>query len=891
MSEADALGKELAEARKELAEARKELAEARKEAAETRKELAEARKEAARLREELAQARRMERSNEALPQLQEGGALLEAVLHTSVAAITMLDTAGRIVSANGRAETILGLTTDELLRRTYNAPEWQSHALDGGPLTDEMTPFAQVMRSGQPVFDVRQAITWPDGRRKLLSINGAPIRNARGEIVSVVCSVNDITQRLRTEQILQRIVESTAHTGQAYIASLVQALGEGLDVRCAFVSEIVGEGDRARSVAVWRDGAAALDFEHALAGTPCAEVVAPRVVFHRRGVAAQFPADPRLREMAAESYLGVPLISSSKRILGLMALISDEPIDETLQPETMLQIFADKVAAEIERKHAEDESRRSATRLRQAARIARLGIWEWDLCTGAVQWSDEMCAIYGVTHADVTGKADDYLDRIHPDDRPEQIALLQKLLDSVNDHSEGASWDGTHEITPSNTAEFRLMRPDGAVRSVSGHAMLTVGPDGKPQRLLGTLLDLTEQKQAEAEREELRSRLLQAQKMESIGRLAGGVAHDFNNLLTAILCCAELGAQRGDGERAQDYFQQITEAAGRGARLTGQLLAFARKQVLEPRVLDLNELVERGIEMLRRLIGAHVEIVWIPARDLGRVKGDAGQIEQVLVNLVVNARDAMPSGGRVTIETADVTLTEDYAHKRTEIEPGEYVMLAVTDTGSGIAPELMSMIFEPFFTTKEAGKGTGLGLATCYGIVKQHRGHLAVYSEPGRGATFRVYLPQAKQPLSPRAATSEVTRPTAGTETVLIVEDYGPVRTMIRELFVDLGYTVLVAQDGEEALETARAHRGAIDILVTDVIMPRMGGKELAAHLVEERPHLRVLYTSGYAENAIVQHGILRPGSAFIAKPYRPSELAERVRVLLDEPPPAGVML
>ncbi|AKT41419.1 ATP-binding protein [Chondromyces crocatus] len=851
-----------------------------------RRQLEEARREVARLQDELSRLREASSSPGSEAPTEGGPALLGAMMQTSIAAITVLDTKGRLVFANGRAKEILGATPEELLHRTYDSPSWRCGTLDGSPWRDEMSPFVQVMRSGKSVFDVRHAIELPDGRHKLLSINGAPLCDARGDVTGVVFSINDITRRVRMEQALQHIVQSTASTGYAYIESLVRALAETLEVRCAYVVELVEPGrDRVRHVAAWLDGAPASGFDFPLAGRPCAEVVEPRLRFHRSGVAALFPRDERLTALSMESYLGVPLLSSSQQVLGVMALLDSKPLDESLRPETMLQLFADKVAAEMERKRVEDEVRRSDTRLREAARVASLGIWEWDLTTNVVQWSEEMCAIHGLSPSALTGQANDYLERIHPEDRPEQLRLLRELLEAATSEAQSASWGDGQEITPGGTAEFRVVRPDGATRTVAGHAMLTLGPDGKPQRLLGTLLDLTEQKQAEEERAQLRAQLVQAQKMESIGRLAGGVAHDFNNLLTAILCCAELGLQQGRcDDRAREYFQQITEAAGRGARLTGQLLAFARKQVLEPRVLDLNELVEHAIEMLRRLIGEDVEIVWLPARRVGRVKGDPGQLEQMLVNLVVNARDAIPSGGKVTIETADVTLSDDYARRRAEVDPGDYVMLTVTDTGTGIAPELLSMIFEPFFTTKEAGKGTGLGLSTCYGIAKQHRGHIAVYSEPERGASFRVYLPRVEQTMTAPEARSDVAREVAGTETVLVVEDYGPVRVMVRSLFGDLGYNVLVATDGEEALRVARAHAGQIHILVTDVIMPRMGGKELAATLVEERPGLRVLYTSGYTENAIVHHGMLKPGIAFIPKPYRPSELAERVRSLLDDP-------
>ncbi|MCC6552340.1 MAG: PAS domain S-box protein [Polyangiaceae bacterium] len=427
--------------------------------------------------------------------------------------------------------------------------------------------------------------------------------------------------------------------------------------------------------------------------------------------------------------------------------------------------------------------------------------------------------------------------------------------------------------------EAKAIRKDGSTITVEFTG--TAFPYGGAPHLLLVFRDTSERKALEA-------RLFQAQKMESVGRLAGGVAHDFNNLLTAILCYGELCLQQiPRGSPIADHVQQMIEAATRGARLTGQLLAFARKSVIEPRVIDPNGLIGAAAEMLRRLIGEDIDLVCLPAPDLGRVKADPGQIEQILMNLAVNARDAMPRGGRLAIETANVSLDEAYAAGRADVVPGDYVMIAVTDSGAGIDPAQLPLIFEPFYTTKAAGKGTGLGLATCYGIVKQHRGHIAVYSEPGRGTTFKVYLPRATEGAAPEEVRPEP-RPTAGDETLLVVEDYAPLRRMAREVLSALGYTVLTAADGEAALESARAHAGPIHLLITDVVMPRMGGKDLAEILGAERPGLRVLYSSGYTESTIAHQGVLSAGVPFIQKPYRLASLAEKVRTALDAPRAAG---
>ena len=783
--------------------------------------------------------------------------LLDAVLKTSVAAIVMIDTSGQITFANDQAEEILGLRKDQLLERRYDAPEWRTTAIDGGPWPDDLQPFRRMMRTGAPVSDVRHAIVWPDGQRKLLSVNGAPIKGANGEILSLVCYVTDITERVRREQILQRIVESTAATGHAYLRSIVRAMSESLGARHAFITELVCAAPaRARTVAAWMDGAMVDDIEYDLANTPCQEVLTQTSCFYRTGVKQRFPEDRMLQEINADSYLGVVLRSSSGRILGLMSVMSDVPLDESLQPEAILRIFAGKVAAEIERKHAEAALRISEAQYRGIFCAVADALFVLTAEGEPVEVNPAACAMLGYTREEILAlplKA-----YVHP----ESHSKLDELIRAAA--SEGRRYDG----------EGRAIRKDGSALSleVTGVAF----PYGGAPHILAILRDTSERRALEAQ-------LFQAQKMESVGRLAGGVAHDFNNLLTAILCYGELCSQRSaPGSAAQEHLQQIIVAANRGARLTGQLLAFARKQRIEPRVLDLNELIAGAAEMLRRLIGEDVELACFPAEGLGQVRADPGQIEQILMNLAVNARDAMPGGGRLTIETQNVTLSDDYAERRAEITPGDYVMLAVTDSGEGIPPEQIPLIFEPFYTTKEAGRGTGLGLATCYGIVKQHRGHIAVYSEPGRGTIFKVYLPRVLEQAAPPEERPEAGATVIGDETILVVEDYGTLRFMAREVLGSLGYRVLIAADGEEALEVARAHGGPIHLLVTDVIMPRMGGRELAAVLRAERPELRVLYSSGYTENTVLYHGALGPGAAFIQKPYRLMGLTEKVRVVLD---------
>jgi PAS domain S-box-containing protein len=422
--------------------------------------------------------------------------------------------------------------------------------------------------------------------------------------------------------------------------------------------------------------------------------------------------------------------------------------------------------------------------------------------------------------------------------------------------------------------EGQARRKDGSPVWVIQNVSLLADEDGE-EMLLGTVFDVTE-------RRRLEEQLLQSQKMEAVGRLAGGIAHDFNNLLTAIAGYSELllGDLAQDDPRRESA-EEIREAGLRAAGLTQQLLAFSRRQVLEPRVLDLNAVIASMERMLRRVIGEDIELTTALDADLWRTLADPGQIEQAIVNLAVNARDAMPRGGRLTLETGNVTLDEKFASAYTTVQPGPHVMLAVSDTGVGMDATLQSRLFEPFFTTKERGKGTGLGLSTTYGIVKQSGGSIWVYSEPGHGTTFKIYLPRCEEPLDTRDAPPLPAKPRAGSETVLLVEDEPEVRRLVDKLLRMQGYAVVSAGSPAEAIAAARA-AGPIAILITDVIMPGMNGRELATVLGAERPGMRVLYMSGYTDAAIAQHGILPAGTAFLSKPFTPDALARKVREVLD---------
>ncbi len=400
---------------------------------------------------------------------------------------------------------------------------------------------------------------------------------------------------------------------------------------------------------------------------------------------------------------------------------------------------------------------------------------------------------------------------------------------------------------------------------------------GEITHFISTSRDITE-------RRKLESDLQQAHKMDAIGRLAGGVAHDFNNLLLVISAYAELMLDSlPEKDPLRRNVAEIMGASRRAADLTRQLLAFGRKQMQSLQILDLNTVIGEITRMLPRLIGEDIELVFAPAEDLGKVKADPVQIEQVVMNLAANARDAMPDGGTLSIETAMVRVDEFYVQRHAIVPPGDYVLLTVTDSGQGIAPEHLAHIFEPFYTTKEAGKGTGLGLATVYGIVKQNGGFVWVYSEPGLGTTFKVYLPQV-QPLGCEVPVAKLAEGSPrGCETLLLVEDETSVRLASVQFLTRNGYSVLEASNGEEALRVSRGHTGPIDLMITDVVMPKMGGPMLAEWLADERPNMKVLFVSGYAENTVLRHGKVDVSTGFLQKPFSGKMLARKVREVLEE--------
>jgi PAS domain S-box-containing protein len=518
-----------------------------------------------------------------------------------------------------------------------------------------------------------------------------------------------------------------------------------------------------------------------------------------------------------------------------------------------------------ERRRTEATLRNSEERFRQMAEHIQEAFYVIDLVSmTALYISPTWATIWGRPIEDARDPFI-WLNSIHPDDQAAMSA------------SQAAVARGETAVLT-----FRVIHPDGSVRWVLGRSFPVRDDTGRVYRMVGVASDTTEIRQVQEQ-------FVQAQKMEAVGRLAGGVAHDFNNLLTVILSwTAILLERRGQDGAEREMLTEIESAGERAAGLTRQLLAFSRKQVLAPRVLDMNALIADTEKLLRRLIGEDIDLRTVLVPALGTALADPGQVEQVIMNLVVNARDAMPNGGTLTIETANADMRHEPVHLGEGPRAARYVMVAVGDTGAGMDAETQAHLFEPFFTTKGVGKGTGLGLATVYGIVQQSGGFIRVESEAGAGTTFRLYWPEVERVAVVKESASGPHATLRGTETVLVVEDDEQIRNLSRTILTARGYLVLVAENGEHALTLAAEHEGAIHLMLTDVIMPGMSGRELADRLNAAHPAMRVLYASGYTDEMIAHHGVLEPGVAFLQKPFTPGNLAQRVRDVLDAEPRPG---
>ena len=503
--------------------------------------------------------------------------------------------------------------------------------------------------------------------------------------------------------------------------------------------------------------------------------------------------------------------------------------------------------------------RQSEERKAYALNAAHMGLWELNTVTEEVTWSPTMAPVLGLRSDQAPTDLQGFIAIIHPDDRRLVETSLAQAAAAGTDFKE----------------EFRVVWPDGTAHWIDGRARLSSGTEGESKHWSGVGMDIDDRKALEAQ-------FRQAQKMEAVGQLAGGIAHDFNNLLTSILGYSGFVMDTfGPQDRRRDDLDEVVKAGQRAAGLTRQLLAFSRKQVLQPTMLDLNALVTGMQPMLSRLIGEQVVLTSSLAPDLSLVRADPGQLEQVLMNLVVNARDAMPSGGRLLIQTGNVELDQTVIHGAV-VRPGPYVMMAVTDTGVGMSEATKSRLFEPFFTTKEPGKGTGLGLATVYGIIKQSGGFVWVYTELGKGTSFKVYLSRADDVIDAAEHVVADHSPAFGTETVLVVEDEDAVRLLTCRILEDSNYRVFDAPNPAKAEELFDTHPNEFQLLVTDVIMPGSTGPQLFERLVRKQPSLKVLYVSGYTDTAIIDGGQIDPAMELLQKPFSANALKRRIREVLD---------
>jgi len=694
--------------------------------------------------------------------------------------------------------------------------------------------YEEIYCTGKPKTMVNYEVFKKDGSRMIIEQSISLMRGPTGEPVGFQGVARDITERINTEETIKRSEEKY----RRILASIEDGYYE-LDLRGNFTFfndagyRILGyEPDELRGMnyrAYTSPQTAQRLYEafHRIYETGGAETMLDYEVIRKDGTT-------RYHEMSA----------------GLLRSASGEPVGFHL------------LARDIsKRKEAEEALRRSEEKYRTILETMEEGYFEVGLGGTITFTNDAATRLLGFTRDEIIGK--NYRKYHSPDEAGQLYEVFHRIYETGK---------------PEFLLDYEVKRKDGSVRNHQLNAALLRDASGKPKGFRILARDVTERKRVEKEKAQLEEQLLQAQKMESVGRLAGGVAHDFNNMLGVILGYAELIKLRlPEHDPLLKDVLEIEKAATRSRDLTGQLLAFSRKQIIAPVPVDLNELVMNTKKTLSRLIGEDVDLQFYPARDLWKIKFDPSQVQQILINLAANARDAMPDGGKLTVETANIYLNEAYCKMHIGFSPGHYVLLGVSDDGAGMDKETLQHLFEPFFTTKEPGRGTGLGLATVYGIVKQNSGFVNVYSEPGKGTTFKIYIPRSlEEGDMQKEAEEELVA--SGSGTVLLVEDDDMVRGMTSEMLEASGYTVVASGNPAEAESLCENDDVHIDLLLTDVVMPGMSGKELRDRIQAQRPGMKVLFMSGYTSNVIVHRGVLEEGVNFIQKPFSMSDLARKAR-------------
>ena len=783
-------------------------------------------------------------------------AYLEELVESAPEAITLLDLNYRVMRINSEFTRMFGYTTEESLGREIGSlivpPELQAEA----------RTMSDALNKGQKV-SIETRRCRKDGALVDVSILGTPVSVGGGR-VAFYAIYRDISERKRAEQVssaLYRIAEkaSSAEDLNEFYAAIHSIVAELMYAQNFYIA-VCDPATQYLSFPYWVDEQDPAPAPRKLArglteyvlrtGEP---LLATPEVFEelvRKGEVDSIGAP-------SVDWLGVPLKVGSNSLGAVVVQSYTDKVRYGYKDRDILTFVSQQLASALDHKRNEEALRLSEARYRSLVDSA----------------------VYGIFRSCVQGK---FLD-VNPAlltmlgyERPEQVLALDARNDVfVHPEEQARLLRECRQRGRLDNFDTKWKRKDGTVITVrlSGRAVKVEGEGDEILEIIAE--DVTEKRLLE-------DQFRQAQKMEAVGRLAGGMAHDFNNLLMVISGYAEVMLdQIEENNPLSGKVTSIQQAADRATTLTRQLLAFSRKQILELKVVDLNSIVADMERLLTPLIGENIELITRLGSGLGRTRADAGQIEQVIMNLVVNAKDAMPQGGKIHIQTANADLDDSYRREHTYIQPGPYVMLAVSDSGSGMDKETLSRIFEPFFTTKEKGKGTGLGLSTVYGIVKQSGGYIFAHSELGHGTTFRIYLPRVEDPAEPASLMSSDSSAGKGSETVLLVEDEESVRLLVRDTLQMRGYKVIEAENGEEALKIAEGWQGEIQLMITDVVMPGIGGRELARQLAKSRPHTRILFLSGYTEDAILHEGGLEPGTAFLQKPFTLQNLARRVREVL----------
>jgi PAS domain S-box-containing protein len=788
-------------------------------------------------------------------------AYLEQIVECAPEAISILDLDYLITRLNGEFTRIFGFGPEEALGRRIES------LIVPPDRSSETRWITDLLVKGQKVV-LETKRQRKDGTQLDVFISTAPIV-IEGKQVAMCVLYRDISEQKRAEALssaLYRITQKTSSATdlQQFYAAIHGIVGELMNARNFYVA-LYEPQKQVLTFPYFEDEADTRPTPKTLgkglteyvlrSGEPllCTPEVFDNLV--KRGEVELIGA-PSL------DWLGVPLKTGNNTFGALVVQSYSGNVRLGEKDKEILTFVAQQLASAMEHKRNEEELRRSEARYRSLIQSAVYGIYRSSLDGRFLDVNPALITMLGHNSVEdvlaLDPKCDVFVD---PADQERLTGEIQR----------GARFDN---------CEVRWKRKDGNAITVrlSGRAVNNPGERETAEVLEIIAEDVTE-------RRVLENQFRQAQKMEAVGRLAGGVAHDFNNLLMVISGYTEvLLEQTKKGDALYPKIEAIYQATDRATTLTRQLLAFSRKQLLELKVVDVNIIVADMERLLRPLIGENIELQTKLAPDIGRTRADAGQIEQVIMNLVVNSKDAMPDGGKITIQTANAKLNhEDLRSEHNYIRPGLYVMLSVTDSGQGMDKETQSRIFEPFFTTKEKGKGTGLGLSTVYGIIKQSGGYVLVESEPRRGATFRIYLPRVEEAAEPTGPARVAHSQTGGSETVLLVEDEESVRQLVRETLESKGYKVLEADHAEKALQIASSYADKIDMLITDVVMPGMSGRELSARLCASYPHTKVLYLSGYTEDAIVHEGALDPGTAFLQKPFTLQMLSRKVRQVLGE--------